>query len=299
MARWDKAAPQKTIPDWFFEAVETPATAHKVEVEECDVCYRVWEGDRSRPLLLVHGMNAHSHWWDFIAPQLTPQYHVVALDLTGMGDSDYRYDYSADTFSEEIRAVADAAELSSDVIIAAHSFGGRVALHAAARWPERFGGLILLDSGIRAPDEEELERPPMGGSKLYPSREVAEARFRLQPPQSCENEYILQYIARHSLMPEDGGFVWKFDDDLRDSLQGFDDMEADFQKLAVPLRLFYGADSALYTARSMEYMASLVPAALQPVAITALDNAQHHLFLDQPQAFLQVLRDELEAIGQA
>lgn len=297
MARWDKAAP-KSIPEWFFEAIETPATEHKVEVEECDVCYRVWEGDRARPLLLIHGMNAHSHWWDFIAPQLAPHYHVVALDLTGMGDSDYRYDYSADTFSEEVRAVADAAELGNNLIVAAHSFGGRVALHAAARWPERFGGLILLDSGIRAPDEEELERPPMGGSKLYPSREVAEARFRLQPPQPCDNEYILQYIARHSLMPEDGGFVWKFDDDLRDSLKGFDQMEDDFRQLAVPLRMIYGADSALYTARSMEYMASLVPEALQPVPISALADAQHHLFLDQPVAFVACLREALGALAE-
>ena len=98
-------------------------------------------------------------------------------------------------------------------------------------------------------------------------------------------------------MPEDGGFVWKFDDDLRDSLQGFDDMESDFRALAVPLRLFYGANSALFTARSMEYMASLVPEALQPVAITALENAQHHLFLDQPLAFIDILRGELTAIG--
>ncbi|MGI9325459.1 MAG: alpha/beta fold hydrolase [Pseudomonadales bacterium] len=298
MARWDKAAPA-TIPEWFFEAIETPASDHTVEVEECDVHYRVWEGNREQPLLLVHGMNAHARWWDFIAPQLTPQYHVVALDLTGMGDSDYRYDYSGDTFTEELRAVADAESLNAQTILVAHSFGGRVALKTAARWPERFGALVMLDSGIRAPDEPELERPPMGGSKLYPSREVAEARFRLQPPQPCDNAYILQYIARHSLMPADGGFVWKFDDDLRDSLKGLDDAEADFEQLAVPIAMIYGENSALYTSRSMEYMASLVPAAQQPVTVTALANAQHHLFLDQPLDFVALLKSQLAAFSQA
>ena len=38
------------------------------------------------------------------------------------------------------------------------------------------------------------------------------ARFRLMPPQSCDNGFILDYIARHSLMPaEGGGWTWKFD----------------------------------------------------------------------------------------
>lgn len=297
MARWDKAAPT-SIPEWFFEAVESPVSDHSVEVEDCDVHYRVWEGNRDQPLLLVHGMNAHSRWWDFIAPQLTPEYHVVALDLTGMGDSDYRYEYTGDTFSEELRAVADAAGLNERTVLVAHSFGGRVALRAAARWPERFAALVMLDSGIRAPDEPELERPQMGGGKLYPSREVAEARFRLQPPQPCDNAYVLQYIARNSLMPVDGGFAWKFDDDLRDSLKGLDDAEDDFRRLALPLAMIYGANSALFTARSMEYMASLVPETLQPVSITALEDAQHHLFLDQPLAFLDMLRERLQTLAQ-
>ena len=55
----------------------------------------------------------------------------------------------------------------------------------------------------------------MGGrAKRYPDRETALTRFRLQPPQPCENQYILDYIARHSLMAADGGWTWKFDDDL-------------------------------------------------------------------------------------
>src|SRR4030095_15920499 len=56
------------IPDWFWKAVETPSAEHKVEVDECDVAYRTWGdvSDSRPPLLFIHGMNAHSHWWDFI-----------------------------------------------------------------------------------------------------------------------------------------------------------------------------------------------------------------------------------------
>ena len=124
-------------------------------------------------MLLIHGMNAHCHWWDFIAPQLLDEYRVVAMDLTGMGDSDYRYDYDAETYAQEIVAVCDDAALGNDVVVVGHSFGGMMATKAANLFRERFGSLVLVDSGIRHPDEPMRELPLMGGgrAKRYPDRE--------------------------------------------------------------------------------------------------------------------------------
>jgi alpha-beta hydrolase superfamily lysophospholipase len=94
-----------SIPDWFWAAIETPREEGVVEVDECDVRWQSWAAPEGAPaLLLVHGMFAHAHWWDFIAPLLADRYRIVALDLTGMGDSDYRYDYAADTFADELKA---------------------------------------------------------------------------------------------------------------------------------------------------------------------------------------------------
>ena len=100
MARWDRGS-GPTIPEWFFEAIETEHTTHSVEVDECDVVYQRWgSGEAEKPeVLLIHGMFAHSHWWDFIAPHLMDTYRIAAMDLTGMGDSDFRYAYDAETFS--------------------------------------------------------------------------------------------------------------------------------------------------------------------------------------------------------
>src|SRR6056300_710769 len=65
------------IPQWFWDAVEAPRQDNAVEVDEADVTYTRWTGPAGAPgLLLVHGMNAHRRWWDFIAPQLTDQYDV-------------------------------------------------------------------------------------------------------------------------------------------------------------------------------------------------------------------------------
>ncbi len=296
MTRWDKDAGDGNAPAWFWQAVETEAEQRMVEVEECDVAYQLWDGASAKPpLLLIHGMNAHSHWWDFIAPQLLDEYRVAAMDLTGMGDSDYRYEYDADTFAKEIVAVLDHAGFGNEAIVVAHSFGGGMATKAANLYPERFKGLILVDSGLRHPDEPVPDRPLMGGgrAKLYPDRETGLQRFRLQPPQTCENTYIVDYIARHSLMPEDGGWAWKFDPDMLGSIKRAERVPEDYTNLKLPFGIIYGALSELFKPRSAQYMRELIGHDFPAVAIP---DAQHHVFLDQPLAFVQALKEMLHAL---
>ena len=289
MARWDRAESSPVIPQWFFQAVETEAEVGTVEVDECDVFYRVWGGPGKRDMLLIHGMNAHARWWDFIAPQLADHYRVAAMDLTGMGDSDYRYSYDAETYAREIVGVCDAVGFGDDVIVVGHSFGGNMATKAANLHPDRFGALVLADSGLRHPDEPPPDFGPMGGrSKVYPDRETALARFRLQPPQPCDNAYILEYIARHSLMPvEGGGWAWKFDEDLPNTLSDAERAPEDYAGLTLPVGLIYGAESKLFSEMTREHVTSLIPGGVVSLAI---ENARHHLFLDQPLAFVEGLR---------
>ena len=296
MARWDKAT-SEAIPDWFWSAVEAESAPGAVTVEECDVAYRVWAGAGERSVLLIHGMNAHSHWWDFIAPRLPDDYRVAAMDLTGMGDSDYRYGYDAQTYAEEIVAVCDAAQLGEDVIVVGHSFGGLMAVKAANVFPQRFGALVLVDSGIRHPDEPVVDRPMMGGGrpKIYPDRQAAESRFRLYPPQPCENRYIMEYIAKHSLMQVDGGWAWKFDEELPLTLKGGERQAEDYTALALPVGLIYGKESESFSPRTLEYMLELLGEQTPAIGI---DAARHHVFLDQPLAFVAALREMLGRLAE-
>ena len=288
MARWDKEGNRESIPDWFWEAIDVEPVTKTVEVDECDVSYRHYEAIGKPGMLLIHGMNAHSRWWDFIAPQLLDRYQVAAMDLTGMGDSDYRYEYSSNTYADEILAVLDDAKFGTDSIVVAHSFGGYMAVRAANKAPDRFKALVMVDSGIRHPDDPVPEQIWMSGarSKIYPDKETALNRFRVQPPQPCDNEFLLQYIARNSLMPVDGGWTWKFDEDLLTSLTDAERKPEEFQALTTTIGVIFGADSELFSRRTLEYMQELIP---EPFPIKEIANAQHHLFLDQPQAFVESL----------
>ena len=275
-------------PDWFWEAVETETESGLVEVRDCDINYLTWSGKGNPGLLFVHGHNAHAHWWDFIAPFFKDAYQTAALDLSGMGDSGHRDEYSADVYAEEILAVADTLEMPEDTVVVAHSFGGMMALRAFATHAGRFKGLVLVDSGVRDPEEEkerdrQLER--WTKPKVYPDRETAVSRFRLQPPQQCENQYIVDHIARNSVEFDDG-WVWKFDEEQGSRMKRTGDVAEDLKAVAGKIALIYGENSASFSAKSADYMKQLKP----ELEVIELADAQHHLFLDQPMAFIETLK---------
>lgn len=281
------------IPEWFWEAVDQKPESHFIEVDDIDIHYQSWNAAGKPGLLFVHGHSAHAHWWDFIAPSFMADYHVVALDLGGMGDSDHREEYAPDTFAKEIVAVADAAGMAADTVVVAHSFGGIMALRAVCLSPGRFRALVLVDSGAKDPEEakppeiEQYSKP-----KVYPTFDVAKARFRLRPPQTCANEYLVEYIARNSIEKISDGWVWKFDEELNSRMMGHADPASDLQAATVPIQLIYGQHSESFGAKSAAYMASL----RADLVIHEVPEAQHHLFLDQPLVFIELLRGILKVI---
>ena len=181
------------------------------------------------------------------------------------------------------------AGFDSSGVVVAHSFGGYMAVKAANLYPEKIGNLILVDSGIRHPEDPIPDRTEMGGrAKVYPDKENAIARFRLQPPQPCENEFITQYIARNSLMPvEGGGWAWKFDEDLPATLKDGERYPEDYQSLKIPTGIIYGENSESFTKQTLQYTVDLIPG--DPL-VEEITDAQHHVFLDQPIAFTESLR---------
>jgi len=278
------------IPQWFWDSVETPTESASLEIADCDVNYRKWsEGADGKPgLLFVHGHNAHSHWWDFIAPKFKDQFQTAALDLTGMGDSDHRDAYSNDVYAEEIVGVADALNMPKNTIVVAHSFGGLMAIRALAKYPERFKHLVLVDSGVRHPDdveERETQIERLQPRKVYPTKEIGQSRFRLQPPQLCENQYLVDYIARESLEYDDDGWIWKFDEELNSRMTMNGDLKDDLLSINAAITLIYGEFSESFKVRSANYMQELVPS----LTLIEIANAQHHLFLDQPLDFIEQL----------
>ena len=80
-------------PQWLVDALQVPREEGWVNSDGCDVHFFRWGDPANPPLLLMHGFLAHARCMAFIAPFLAEQYHVVAYDLSGMGDSGVRSSY--------------------------------------------------------------------------------------------------------------------------------------------------------------------------------------------------------------
>lgn len=296
---------QPPAPKWFEDAVAAPYETAFAECEGASIHYQRW-GDRSKPgLLLVHGNGAHAHWWDFVAPYLADDYHVVAMTFSGMGDSDWRETYKMDVFAQEQLAVCEHAGLfdhAEKPIIVAHSFGGFVTIVTGADYGDKFEGVVIVDSPVNPPDRPRTGPPPVRGGKVYPTLEAALARFRLAPPQFCENHYIMDYIARWSLRKapltdgrgpngETEGWAWKFDPSIWRRFAVSRPAEELLKQTRCRIALFKGDKSVLWEDDVGDYMCSLLD---RQVPFIEIPEARHHVMLDQPLAFVAALRTLLQ-----
>jgi pimeloyl-ACP methyl ester carboxylesterase len=124
----------------------------------------------------VHGFRATGQWWDHIAPHFADRFRVVAIDLSGMGDSGTRGTYSRALHGVEILEVIKALGLRQTTI-AAHSYGTFASLCAARIDPDPINRMILID-GYPSPAGPIPETP----QNYYRSKEEISARYRLIPP---------------------------------------------------------------------------------------------------------------------
>jgi pimeloyl-ACP methyl ester carboxylesterase len=171
-----------------------------------------------------------------------------------------------------------------------HSFGGFVTLKTGLLHRDRLSGVVLVDSAVRPPDfkwERDPRRSPIKPKRVYPTFDEALGRFRLMPPQDCRNHYLLDYIGRHSLKRSDDGWTWKFDDGLFRKFEFGENMHEELARLSCRVGVIYGDDSYLFTQDVADFMFKVLD---ESVPFVAIPDAQHHLFLDQPLAFVSALR---------
>ncbi|HXS07379.1 MAG TPA: alpha/beta hydrolase [Rhizomicrobium sp.] len=291
-------------PRWFTDAIAKTPEERFVVVKDARIHYLRW-GDATKPgVLLVHGNAAHACWWSFIAPFLTGDYHVAAMDLSGMGDSDWRASdgdqpaYTMALFADEMLAVMKDAGMfaaAKPPVIVAHSFGGFVAMKAAADYGDRLTGIVIIDSPVNPPLRGESVRRSADHKprphNVYPSLAAALARFRLMPPQICENLFLLDWVARRSLKEVatangDVGFTWKFDPAIWRHFS-IGDTALLLKETRCRVAVFRGAHSVLMPPRVGDYIFDLLDRAAPVVEIP---EAQHHIMLDQPLALVAALR---------
>ncbi len=293
------------VPAWLEEALQVPREEGFIESQGCKLRYYRW-GDRSNPgLLLLHGFLAHSRCFAFVAPYLAQHYHVVAFDMSGMGESGVREAYTDAVRATEVMDVARDTGLFDHALkpgLIAHSYGGHVALAALRLFQDVFHGAIVCDLMALRPERlrehfksgRDLPSDPDRPNRIYPDYATAKSRFVLSPRQPVNEPSLFDYMAFHSLKQVEGGWSWKFDPSVFRSEFGSRDriLEQGRYIVETPGRkvIVYGQESVLFDDDSADYIRECGG---QDIPMIGIPGARHHLMLDEPMAFVGILRATL------
>ena len=228
-------------------------------------------------------------WWSHLAPLLSQHYYVIAPDLSGHGDSGRRDAYPMEGWADEVVAIAEDAGCAGPPILVGHSMGGLVSIVAAVLHGHRMTGVVIVDSPVTKPDPESNEAESgkaFRNPKTYPDLDTALTHFHLIPRQPCENEYLMDHIARNSVRRSEAGWGWKFDPKvfLRFPPKTLHEYLA---RVSCRVAMLRGEFSTIVTPETREYMLELLH---RNAPLVEIPQAYHHLILDQPLAFIAAVR---------
>ena len=280
----------------------------RIALGHATLAAKCW-GDPTRPpLLALHGWLDNAGSFDFLAPLLCDDRHVVALDLRGHGRSSHiaegAWYHYVDHF-DEIRATLDHSGWER-VDLLGHSLGGTLASLFAALYPERVGELLLIEAlgSLAGTPEDSLaqlrrsvdQHAAFGARRplrIHPDIDTAiAARMRA----SGLSEPAARALVERGTIEVDGGVVWSSDARLTlASAQRYTEAQnvAMLGAIRAPTLLVLAAPATSYLSRDM-----IARRAALLTDITLVDlPGHHHLHLENAPAVADAIRAFREARG--
>jgi pimeloyl-ACP methyl ester carboxylesterase len=266
--------------------------------------YVDWGNPDAPPLLLLHGGRDHCRNWDWVAARLRRDWHIIAPDLRGHGDSQW----SASANYGMAGYIYDLAQLIHQLNVApltivAHSLGGSIALRYAGIYPQNVKRLVaieglglspqaLRDRGKKPIDERMrtwiAEQRALAGRLPRRYASIEDAFKRMQEENKHLSPEQALHLTQHGVnQNEDGTYSWKFDNYVR-AWPPYDMPQADVEQLwaeiACPTLLVYGKESwasnPLDDGRARHF---------KNAQVVSLEGAGHWVHHDQLEAFLQIV----------
>ncbi|MGD8860124.1 MAG: alpha/beta hydrolase [Myxococcales bacterium] len=290
--------------------VDSPSgpASHAYFSQRLRLHYVDWGNPDAPPLLLVHGGRDHCRNWDWVAHALRDDYHIIAPDLRGHGDSQWLVggNYSVVDYVYDVAQLVHQLKLAPLTVIG-HSLGGHISMQFAGVYPEQVQKLISVE-GFGPPPKLLAQRaatPPQKRMRNWvdqlrdlagrtPRRygTIDEAVGRMRGANPHLSEAQARHLTIHGVnQNEDGTFSWKFDNYVRAFSPFFfnaDEMYELWSKIECRTLLVRGTDSWVG-----DPVADGRIEHFQNARAVEIGGAGHWVHHDQLDHFLQTVREFL------
>lgn len=122
--------------------------SHHIVIHKMRFHYLDWGIKGHHPIIFLHGGGLNAHTWDLVCLMLRHDYHCLALDQRGHGDSEWEptADYSFESQIKDVEGFVEKLGLVRPLVVG-HSMGGFAAMGYAMRHAKTMAGLVLCDVG--------------------------------------------------------------------------------------------------------------------------------------------------------
>lgn len=266
--------------NWMRRQALTRAGLEKTAVETALGRQVLWQGGSGPTLVLLHGAGDQAGTWAVVAPDLTREYRVLVLDLSGHGDSEPAE--GSLTLGMVVQGLEAVLEQKADepVILVGNSMGAWLSMLYAHTHPEQVVRVVAVNGG---PLSQNLLASPRADLTLTPAdreqarRLMAALRDPSSPPVP---DFVLDDIVRRARTGAIGRMPSRLEDYQPYLLDGR------LQEIKTPVDLLWGESDQLLPLSYAERLREGLPAA----RLTELPRCGHVPQLECPERFLPALK---------
>ncbi len=258
-----------------------------VTVNGLRIHYLDFGGDGKQPLIMLHGIGRVAHTFDHVASHFDQNYHVVAVDMRGHGDSDWdpKAAYLVEDYVKDIEGLAQQLRLRN-IVIWGNSTGGRVAQVFAGLHPDLVAAVIAEDVGPERPREIAdgfTSRLKQEDEKGWATEDELFAQLKTGSPRTAD-EILRAYAHFGSKKRPDGRVIWKRDPGIGN---GFVPTELwrFVRQIKSPIIYVLGGRSTIVPAATQEELRKTLP----QVQIVTMPGLGHYPSEENPKDFLPIV----------
>jgi esterase len=274
--------------------------SHHVVIHRMRFHYLDWGTKGRHPILFLHGGGLNAHTWDLVCLMLRENYHCLALDQRGHGDSEWEptSDYSFDSQIRDIEGFVAKLSLHRPLVVG-HSMGGFAAMGYAMKHAKTLAGLVLVDVG----PELSMEGGKRIRDFISQDRELDSVEAFVERAMAfnpMRNPALLRRSLLHNLrrLPN-GRWTWKHDpkrmspDFAQERAERSKQILDEVHSISCPTLVLRGDRSDVFTDKNAEKFAKELPNGRW----LRVANSGHTIQGDNPRGLLEALRPFLTEVG--